>query len=74
MAGPPIRNLNAQVVKTRLRRAGYRQVDIAQEVGVSASLVCNTISRRRPPSPASERVWQAIERAVGERRSEEAAS
>ena len=74
MAGPPIRSLNVQVIKARLRRAGYRQVDIAKEAGVSPSAVCFTIARRMRDSPASERVWRAIERAVGERRSEEAAS
>ena len=71
MARPSIRSLNVQVIKTRLRRAGYRQVDIAKVAGVSPSAVCFTIARRMRNSPASERVWQAIERAVGERPSQE---
>ena len=61
-----IRHLPAHVVKVRLRRAGYRQDDVAARSGVSRSVVSETIRHRVRTSPSAERVWRTIEIMVGE--------
>jgi predicted transcriptional regulator len=61
-----IRNLPAWQVVRRLKAAGVTQETIAREVRVSQPYVSHIIARRHPrkPSPKSEQVWNAIERAV----------
>ena len=62
-----IRHLPAHIIKVRLRRAGYRQVDVAARAGISASRVTDAIHRRgRGTSEGIERVWRTIEIMVGE--------
>ena len=61
-----IRHLPAHIIKTRLRRAGYRQVDVAARAGTSPSMVTDAIHRRARTSEGIERVWRTIEIMVGE--------
>ena len=60
-----IRHLPAHVIKVRLRRAGYRQVDVAARSETNAAVVCDTIHRRLHNARA-EKVWRTIEIMVGE--------
>ena len=48
-----------------MRRAGYRQVDVAARSETNAAVVCDTIHRRLHNARA-EKVWRTIEIMVGE--------
>lgn len=59
-----IRSKRPLQVRRLLRRAGLTQQDIAKKVGCSQTFVSHTILGYGRPSPLSEKVWKAIERAT----------
>ena len=61
-----VRNQPVHVIKARLRRAGYRQLDVAMRAGLSASVVNHTIHRYERTSPGALAVWRTIEIMLGE--------
>ena len=64
-----IRRLPAYQIKARLRRAGWRQLDVARQAGVSEAIVSRALGRLCPPgSEAAEKVWLTIKSALGGQR------
>lgn len=61
-----IRRLPAWQIARRLKKAGVRQVDVAERVGVSTSFVHDTIARRKPEgNQKAAEVWRVLEEVLG---------